>query len=68
MKCLVLDAMGVIFQAADDVVELLIPFVTEYGGEEDVVQSAYLDASLGRISADEFWKKSASMQNLRTII
>jgi putative hydrolase of the HAD superfamily len=59
MRCLVLDAMGVLFQAADDVVELLIPFVAEHGGEEreDIVQSAYLDASLGRIAADEFWDK-----------
>ena len=29
MKCLVLDAMGVIFSAADDVAELLIPFIAE---------------------------------------
>lgn len=59
MKCLVLDAMGVLFQAADDVVELLIPFIAECGGEqrEEVVQSAYLDASLGQISADEFWRQ-----------
>lgn len=64
MKCLVLDAMGVIFQAADDVVELLIPFVAEHGGEVDVVQSAYLDASLGRISADEFWEKVGVDANL----
>ena len=59
MKCLVLDAMGVLFQAADDVAELLIPFIGEHGGEvaEDVVQSAYLEASLGNIGTDEFWAK-----------
>ena len=59
MKCLVLDAMGVLFQAADDVVELLIPFVAEHCGEmnEDVIQSAYLQASLGNISAGEFWAR-----------
>ena len=59
MKCLVLDAMGVLFQAADDVAELLIPFIEEYGGEahDDVVQSAYLDASLGEIEPDDFWAR-----------
>jgi FMN phosphatase YigB (HAD superfamily) len=51
--------MGVLFQAADDVAELLIPFVAECGGElkADVVQSAYLDASLGNIEPDEFWAR-----------
>ena len=32
MKCLVPDAMGVIFTADDDVAELLIPFIEERGG------------------------------------
>jgi hypothetical protein len=57
MPCIVLDAMGVLFQAADDVGELLIPFISENGGETDgeIIQSAYMNASLGNISADEFW-------------
>jgi HAD superfamily hydrolase (TIGR01509 family) len=57
MSCLVLDAMGVIFAAADDVGELLIPFITGQSGttDEAVIQSAYLEASLGNISAEEFW-------------
>jgi len=59
MSCLVLDAMGVIFKSADDVAELLIPFIAEKSEftDEVVVQSAYLEASLGNISADEFWGK-----------
>ena len=59
MSCLVLDAMGVIFKSADDVAELLIPFIAEKSGftDEEVVQSAYLEASLGNISPDEFWGK-----------
>jgi putative hydrolase of the HAD superfamily len=59
MKCLVLDAMGVIFQAADDVAELLIPFIAEKTGKanKEIVRSAYLDASLGKISADNFWSQ-----------
>jgi FMN phosphatase YigB (HAD superfamily) len=57
MKCLVLDAMGVIFQAADDVAELLVPFINELspGIDEELVESAYLDASLGIISPRYFW-------------
>ena len=49
MKCIVLDAMGVIFRAADDVADLLIPFVREAGGNMNAneIESAYLDASLG---------------------
>lgn len=56
-RCLVLDAMGVLFSAADDVAELLIPFIRSAGGESDarVIESAYLEASLGRIDADAFW-------------
>lgn len=57
MSCLVLDAMGVMFQSADDVAELLIPFIAEKSGaiDEEVIQSAYLQASLGKIRPDEFW-------------
>lgn len=59
MPCLVLDAMGVIFAAADDVGELLIPFIAERSAScnEAAIQSAYLDASLGSISPDEFWNQ-----------
>lgn len=35
MRCVVLDAMGVIYSAADDVAELLIPFVRASGGTVD---------------------------------
>lgn len=57
MHCLALDAMGVIFQSADDVAELLIPFIAEHGGSsnEAAIQSAYLEASLGKISPEAFW-------------
>jgi putative hydrolase of the HAD superfamily len=59
MSCLVLDAMGVIFKSADDVAELLIPFIAEKSGSfnEEVIQSVYLEASLGEISPDEFWER-----------
>jgi len=58
-RCLVLDAMGVLFAAADDVAELLIPFVRTLGGERDAraIESTYLEASLGHIDADSFWAR-----------
>lgn len=58
-SCLVLDAMGVIFRSADDVAELLIPFIGEKSGsiDEEAIQSAYLEASLGEISPDGFWNR-----------
>ena len=57
MSCLVLDAMGVILQSADDVAELLIPFISQKTGssDEEAIQSAYLEASLGKLDPDEFW-------------
>ncbi len=59
MPCLVLDAMGVIFKSADDVAELLIPFIAEKSGSrnETDIQTAYLEVSLGVIEADEFWNR-----------
>jgi FMN phosphatase YigB (HAD superfamily) len=58
-RCVVLDAMGVIFAAQDDVAELLVPFVRAQGGVHDssIVESAYFDASLGEIDADTFWRR-----------
>ena len=58
-RCLVLDAMGVLFAAADDVAELLIPFIRSAGGESDThtIESLYLQASLGVIDADAFWAR-----------
>jgi putative hydrolase of the HAD superfamily len=55
---LVLDAMGVIYESADDVAELLVPFISENGGISDVarIQREYIDASLGRIDTASFWK------------
>jgi HAD superfamily hydrolase (TIGR01509 family) len=58
MKTLVLDAMGVIYSVGDDVGELLCPFIAENGGVSDVqyIRDAYHSASLGKMSAEEFWR------------
>lgn len=54
---LVLDAMGVIYTAADDVAELLVPFINANGGIADAATIAehYTSASLGQISSADFW-------------
>jgi len=59
MRTLVLDAMGVIYRVGDDVAELLCPFIQEHGGIADHgrIEALYRDASLGRISAVQFWKE-----------
>ncbi len=59
MKILVLDAMGVIYKSSSIVGELLAPFILQNGGEtgKENVKKAYLSASLGDISADQFWQQ-----------
>ena len=54
---LVLDAMGVIYEVGDDVGKLLVPFVREKNGKSDitVVERLYDEATLGRLSAEQFW-------------
>ena len=63
---LILDAMGVIYQAGDDVADLLVPFVREKGGiaDADEIDVAYLEASLGRIDAAEFWRRIGMTSDL----
>lgn len=66
MKCLVFDAIGVIFSAAGDAAELLIPFMAAGDGSRnpDLIQAAYLDASLGRIDPAGFWVRVGLDENL----
>lgn len=52
--------MGVLYQAGDDVAELLVPFVRTHGRPDlpaEAVDRDYLDASLGKIGADLFWQR-----------
>jgi HAD superfamily hydrolase (TIGR01509 family) len=59
IRILALDAMGVIYPHADDVIEKLIPFITEQGGtrDEDLIQREYRQASLGRMASHQFWER-----------
>jgi HAD superfamily hydrolase (TIGR01509 family) len=58
LKCVVLDAMGVIYAGGDDVNGLLHPFIVEKGGIDDLerIKAIYLDASLGKIRSADFWR------------
>lgn len=57
MKVLVLDAMGVIYAVAEDVAELLCPFIHEHGGitDDHRIGELYREASLGQLSPAQFW-------------
>jgi len=53
---LVLDAMGVIYSSKDDVEELLIPFIRARGGASaKTIEHCYQSASMGDLSAEDFW-------------
>ena len=53
---LVLDAMGVMYRARDDVAELLIPFLQARGIRDvEKIERLYIEASLGKCSSDSFW-------------
>jgi len=56
-KILVLDAMGVLYKAGDDVAELLVPFVVAKHGTDSVqeIEDAYLHASCGQMTSRDFW-------------
>jgi HAD superfamily hydrolase (TIGR01509 family) len=57
-KILVLDAMGVIYDEGNDGQNLLYPFIVEHDGCRDVqkIIQTYNDASIGKISSNEFWR------------
>ncbi len=54
---LALDAMGVIYRTADDVAELLVPFVHAKGSGLPAaeIEERYLAASLGQLTSEELW-------------
>ena len=56
-RILVLDAMGVLYQACDDEAELLVPFIRANGGSTDtrLIKDTYRLASVGAITASDLW-------------
>jgi putative hydrolase of the HAD superfamily len=54
---IVFDAMGVVFEEADDILNRLIPFLHHRGFRlnPETVHANYRRASLGQISSREFW-------------
>ncbi|MBP2707796.1 HAD-IA family hydrolase [Microbispora sp. RL4-1S] len=54
----VLDAMGVLYESADDVGELLVPYLREHGCALDTadIEEAYRRASLGELTSAGFWE------------
>jgi putative hydrolase of the HAD superfamily len=57
-EILILDAMGVLYEAGDDVAELLVPFIGQHGRTDlsvEAIDRDYVEASLGRMDANAFW-------------
>jgi FMN phosphatase YigB (HAD superfamily) len=56
-RWIVFDAMGVIFEEGDDILNRLVPFLHRRGCalEGEYVHSVYRRASLGQISSRGFW-------------
>lgn len=57
-KWVIFDVMGVIFTVGDDTNDLLVPFVQERNKmiTKEEINIAYMDASLGKITSNEFWR------------
>jgi HAD superfamily hydrolase (TIGR01509 family) len=58
-KWIVFDAMGVIFEEGDDIINGLVPFLQRRGFtrlEPEAVHAVYRRASLGQISPRAFWE------------
>src|SRR5215470_10376586 len=60
VEILILDAMGVLYQAGDDVGELLVPFVRKHGRAgltAEAIDLDYVAASLGKVTPQAFWAR-----------
>ena len=57
LRFIIFDVMGVVFTVGDDVEELLIPYIRalKLGIDAQEIRNKYLEASLARITAQEFW-------------
>jgi len=57
---LILDAMGVLYEAGEDVAELLVPFVGRHGRADllaEAIDRDYVEACLGRMDTQAFWRR-----------
>jgi len=59
-RWVVLDAMGVIYRDADDVRDLLVPYLRAKGCylDEARIRELYLACSLGQISSEDLWRSA----------
>lgn len=57
IKVVLFDVMGVIFRVGDDTNDLLVPFVQNLvpTRTKESIVSLYLEASLGKLTAERFW-------------
>lgn len=58
IKWIVFDMMGVIFTVGDDTNDLLVPYIwrKNAGIPRKFIVDTYMDASMGCISSEEFWR------------
>jgi HAD superfamily hydrolase (TIGR01509 family) len=58
-RWIVFDAMGVVFEEGDDILNRLVPFLHQRGFalDAETVHAAYRSASRGEISSREFWNR-----------
>jgi putative hydrolase of the HAD superfamily len=59
-RCVVLDAMGVIYREGDDIRDLLVPYLRAKGChlDETRIRELYLACSLGQISSENLWRSA----------
>ena len=57
IKWIIFDAMGVIYEVADDVSDSLVPFLhsKNYNKPVRFIVKEYIRASLGQVTSSEFW-------------
>jgi putative hydrolase of the HAD superfamily len=64
-KVIIFDVMGVIFTVGDDTNDLLVPYILERKPQahKDEIKRLYHEASLGNISAGDFWTGCGFLPN-----
>jgi len=57
IKWVIFDAMGVVYEVADDVSDLLVPFLRSKSNSMPLkkIYKSYIKASLGQLTSLEFW-------------